>query len=197
MILDLITLALIICIFSFLFKDNPFFKFTERLLVGVSAGYGFLIIIRDGFLAKFVDPLRTGDLSVIIPGLLGLMFVFTLFRRTAFLAKYPLAFLLGTGAGMEIGPRIETSIIKQISAMGSHVSGPVEIINRTVLFISALSSLYYFLFAVRKNTKFDRFFAGTGIVFMMIAFGATFGYTVMSRISLLIDIIDSVVLRFF
>jgi hypothetical protein len=30
---------LTICIFSFLYEDNPFYKFAEHLFVGVSAGY--------------------------------------------------------------------------------------------------------------------------------------------------------------
>ena len=30
---------LTICVFSFLWKDNPLYKFAEHLVVGVSAGY--------------------------------------------------------------------------------------------------------------------------------------------------------------
>jgi len=30
---------LTLCIYSFLYKDNPFYKFAEYLFVGVSAGY--------------------------------------------------------------------------------------------------------------------------------------------------------------
>src|SRR5262245_26382732 len=34
---------LTLCIFSFLYKDNPFYKFAEHLFVGVSAGYYIIL----------------------------------------------------------------------------------------------------------------------------------------------------------
>ena len=34
---------LTLCIFSFLYKDNPFYKAAEHIFVGVSAGYIFTI----------------------------------------------------------------------------------------------------------------------------------------------------------
>ena len=38
-----IAAALTFCIFSFLYKDNPFYKFAEHLFVGLAAGYGLVI----------------------------------------------------------------------------------------------------------------------------------------------------------
>ncbi len=35
---------LTLCIFSFLYRDNPLYKFAEHLFVGVSAGY--FIVLR-------------------------------------------------------------------------------------------------------------------------------------------------------
>ena len=37
---------LTLCTFSFLYKDNPFYKFAEHLVVGVSAGYFALAQMR-------------------------------------------------------------------------------------------------------------------------------------------------------
>ena len=34
-----LVVLLTLCIFSFLYKDNPFYKAAEHLYVGVSAGY--------------------------------------------------------------------------------------------------------------------------------------------------------------
>lgn len=33
-----------LCCFSFLYRDNPFYRFAEHLFVGVSAGYYFSLI---------------------------------------------------------------------------------------------------------------------------------------------------------
>jgi hypothetical protein len=35
---------LTICIFSFLYRDNPLYRFAEHLTVGVSAGYWIAIL---------------------------------------------------------------------------------------------------------------------------------------------------------
>jgi hypothetical protein len=43
----LLTLA----VYRFLYKDNPFYKFAEHLVVGVSAGY-YLVI----YYYNFIDP---------------------------------------------------------------------------------------------------------------------------------------------
>ena len=36
-------------IFSFLYKDNPFYKFSEALFVGISAGYWFVLLTFNTF----------------------------------------------------------------------------------------------------------------------------------------------------
>ena len=101
-IINIIVILLMLSVLSFVFKDNHFFKFTERLLVGVSAGYGFLIIFNAGFIKKIWVPLfySTGTnnffqvMNIILPCLLGLLFFTSFSKKYGFLAKYPLAFLL-------------------------------------------------------------------------------------------------------
>jgi len=41
---------LTLSIFSFLYKDNPFYKFAEALLVGVSMGYAIPLVYENVFL---------------------------------------------------------------------------------------------------------------------------------------------------
>ncbi|MCK5399008.1 hypothetical protein KAJ26_03210 [bacterium] len=190
---EIITLILMLFVLSFLMGDNPFFKFTERLIVGISAGYGFLKLFDDGFIKKFWIPLfQDGQYWVIIPGLLGMMFFFTFSKKWNFLAKYPLAFLLGTGVGLEIGPRIETSILRQINATAVNFSGMSagQVINYIIILIALLTTMYYFLFVLRRDRPAEKLIANVGIFFMMLGFGASFGYTIMGRISLLIEVIN-------
>ena len=42
---------LTLSVYSFLYKDNPFYKFAEHLVVGISAGY-YLVI----YYYNFIDP---------------------------------------------------------------------------------------------------------------------------------------------
>ena len=58
-------------------------------------------------------------------------------------------------------------------------------INSIVVLLGVSCVLFYFFFSV-EHTGPGKVVARTGIMFLMIAFGAAFGYTVMARMSLLI-----------
>ena len=55
---------LTLCTFSFLYKDNPFYKFAEHAVVGVSAGYFAIILWHTGLQPKLFNQLRDGDCQV-------------------------------------------------------------------------------------------------------------------------------------
>ena len=52
-----IAALLTLCIFSFLYKDNPLYKFAEHLFVGVSAGYYIVLNYWTVVVPNLVDPL--------------------------------------------------------------------------------------------------------------------------------------------
>ena len=58
-------------------------------------------------------------------------------------------------------------------------------VNNLVVFIGVLTVLCYFFFSIKHEGAFGRV-ASVGVWFLMVSFGAAFGYTVMGRISLLI-----------
>lgn len=91
------------CILSFLYKDNPFYKFAEHLFIGVSIGY---IIIEQYFstLHPFlVEKLSAGVWLAIVPLLLCLMmFTKAVSKRLAWVSRFPLAFFVALYAGFAI-----------------------------------------------------------------------------------------------
>jgi hypothetical protein len=54
-----------------------------------------------------------------------------------------------------------------------------------VILIGVISTLIYFFFS-RERKGIIKPTASLGVIFIMLGFGASFGYTVMARISLLI-----------
>jgi hypothetical protein len=64
-------------------------------------------------------------------------------------------------------------------------AGPVAAFNSIVVFIGVISVLIYFFFSVPHEGAVGRI-SRLGIWFLMLGFGAAFGYTVMGRVSLLI-----------
>jgi hypothetical protein len=178
----LIAVFLTLCIFSFLYRDNPFYKFAEYLLVGISVGYFLVTAVNTTVLPKLILPLfQQGNLIYIIPGILGFVMFARFSPRLSWLSRISLALVIGAGAGVSIPAVMQAQIMAQMKAsMVSFVS-----INGIIIVLAISTTLVYFFFS--KEHK--GWFGGTakiGIWFLMIFFGATFGYTVMSRVSLLI-----------
>jgi hypothetical protein len=109
--------------------------------------------------------------------------------QISWLSRWSVAFLVGTTAGITIYSSVQGQVIAQMQAtmLPFYVKGdPSSSINNIILVIGVIGSLLYFYFS--KQHKGLIFGTGSriGIWFLMISFGATFGYTVMARISLLI-----------
>ncbi|HID94108.1 MAG TPA: hypothetical protein EYP60_08440 [bacterium (Candidatus Stahlbacteria)] len=171
-----------LAIYSFLYRDNPIYKIAEHTLVGVSVGYYAALYWHTTIVPKLAIPLiEQGHLFLIVPGALGLAMFFRFIPRLSWLSRYPMAFVIGAGAGLTIPAAIQARIIKQMSATMT----PFTSINGVILMIGVLTTLTYFLFSTKRKGVIG-VGAKLGIWFMMIAFGATFGYTVMARLSLLI-----------
>ena len=68
--------------------------------------------------------------------------------------------------------------------LGAGLTSTLSIQN-FIIIVGVSSVLFYFFFSIEHSGP-GKVVARTGIVFLMIAFGAAFGYTVMARMSLLI-----------
>ena len=178
----LIAAILTLFIFSFLYRDNPFYKFAEYLLVGISVGYLIVISIKTIVLPKLYYPIfRQGDLLYLIPGILGIFMFLRFFPKLSWLSRISMALIIGAGAGVSIPAVLQAQIYTQMKAsMGSYTS-----VNNIIVALAVITTLSYFFFS-REHKGVLGFSAKIGIFFMMVFFGATFGYTVMSRVTLLI-----------
>lgn len=179
-------------IFSFLYKDNPFYKFAEHLVVGVSAGYFTMILLVTSLWPKLVDSIAAGQYFYIIPGILGMMMFFRFSKTKSWLARYPIAIYIGVGAALEMILQLQARVIEQLNATiliaeSIQNGGSVgEIINNLIIIVGVVCGLAYFYFSKEHKGAFGGA-ATMGIWVLMVGFGASFGYTVMARVSLLID----------
>lgn len=194
---------LTLCIFSFLYRDNPFYKFAEHVFVGVSAGYWFCIYYHQTIHPKMLSPLfgldgewKTENLLLIIPLALSIMMLLRLVPKQVadigWLSRWPIAFMVGTGSGIFFIGYLRTNVIEQIQ----NTLVPIQYTGDTypywaglfgviVLIVGTFTGIVYFFFSKAHTGTFG-LLAKLGIYFLMVSFGASFGYTVMARISLLI-----------
>lgn len=178
--------ALTLCILSFLYRDNPLYKLAEHLFVGISAGYYIALAYQETLRPNLVDELARGNWLRLFPLALSLL-MFTRFSKGwAWLSRWPLAFIVGMYAGINVGAYGRGDLIIQLEAtMLDFLHGGWGGFSNSLLVAGLATSLLYFYFS-REHTGPLLVASRVGIGFLMISFGASFGYTVMSRISLAI-----------
>ncbi len=208
-------------IFSFLYRDNPYYKVSESLLIGSSAAYwminGFWTTIVPNLFGKLApDVVRVYAIPSLpvsehpgldaglafVPLILGFMLIWRLAPKGGWIAVWPLAFIIGTTAGLKLVSSIESDLMAQAvatmkpmvvfaapstSAVASSAVSAVNFwatVGSLVGVVGVLSVLTYFFFSVEHKGAVGKA-ARLGVWFLMITFGSAFGLTVMGRITLL------------
>ncbi len=188
-----IAAILTIAIFSLLYRDNPLYRAAEHLLVGISAGYYLVNFFSAAVMRKFLFPVfKQGNLWLIPGGILGLIVLLRAFRRTQWISRYAIAFYVAAWSGYLIPSVVKERILVQIASTippapwqpHAYVT-LLDFVGAITLLVGVASILVYFYFSA-PHTGVLGGISRVGIVFLMVGFGATFGYTVMGRVSLLI-----------
>jgi len=215
-------------IFSYLYKDNPFYKIAEHVFVGVSAGYWTSIFFWTqiqpnlfgrlwpkteyadnfwysiygslSFLSSSIFPQGGIDkghdmhLIYLIPLALGIMMLLSLIPKVNWFARWGIAYTVGMAAGLRAYGYLNSNVIAQIKASAVDLATPGQPVfalignsyfNSIVLLVGTITGLLYFYFSKSHTGIFGKI-SKVGIFFLMISFGASFGFAVMGRISLLI-----------
>ena len=201
-------------IMSFLYKDNPWYKLCESIFIGVSAGYWFVYLFWVNFYGKFwvgvfppeevneagqVVVTSEPDYMLCIGAGLGLLMLLRLVPKVGWMSRWPLAFIVGATSGLWMMNYLASNIMRQVEGTilplfslsfdSGFNADYATIIGNLIIVVGTFTGLVYFFFSKEHKGAFGRT-ARIGIFFIMITFGASFGYTVMSRMSLLIGRID-------
>jgi hypothetical protein len=194
---------LTLSIFSFLYRDNPFYRLAEHLIVGISAGYWVAILYHTSLKDLWLEPMAANFIALfspggptlveiglvitnIVPGILGLMMFARFSSKISWLSRWPIAFYLAITAGVALPLYLQSFTVRQMQACMIGLAGsPWDIFCDVIVIAGTICGLAYFYFSLEHKGVIGGL-AKFGIWILMIGFGSTFGYTVMSRISLLI-----------
>ncbi len=197
-----IAAALTIMILSFLYKDNPFYKFAEHLFVGIAAGYILALSWHNTIRPNLTEPLFAGkDWWLIVPAVFGVLLFSRFIKSISWLSQWSLAAIVGIYAGLAVTAFAEADFVQQLHASmlplfsADEIAkfqqhpGIITFLHVTTNFITViglLAILVYFFFS-KEHTGGWGTIAKFGTGLLMMGFGAGYGYTVMTRIALLID----------
>jgi len=205
-----------LAIFSFIFKENVFYRFFEHLFVGIASGWGVIVTFKNFLWPVVISPMLGMDrvqypdgtwsepynplyLLYFIPAVLGLFYYTSYSARYNWLAKLVIGLSLGASAGLafegffnQMLPQLQSSFKPLVVFFAEGVDGTGQIdwlssFNNLLFVFTLLSVMYYFFFSFKNTSPVLAKISVSGRYLMMICFGAYFGSTVMARMALLVE----------
>lgn len=207
----LIAFFLTILVLSYVLGDNALFRMVMMIFVGISAGYGAVLLFYQVIMPRLIAPLMNAPLAdrtgLIILAALSILLLFKLSPRLSILGNPSMALLTGVGAAVAISGAVSGTLFGQIngtislfdlSGLSSAGSAISQLFGGIVLLTGTICSLAYFHFGARKkggeNTGVQpaliQILAGIGKVFIAITLGALFAGVLAASLAALIERLD-------
>lgn len=199
-----------LAIYSFLIKENPFYRFFEHLFIGIAAGFLPVFTIKffawpniiepalgldiihfpDGTQSKAYNPLYG---LFALPALFGLLYYTVYTKRFSWMIKLVIGFSLGAAAGLSFKgffaenlPQLYASF-KPLLVFTDGSFDLWQSVNNIFFVITLLVVMFYFFCTFKTESLAAKGISKTGRWLMMVCFGSFFGSTVMARLVLLVE----------
>lgn len=194
-----------LAILSLVFKENKFYRLFEHIFLGLALGYDLFFTWTSVLRPQWWDPMvgaggEPAQWVWIMALPVGLMFYGIYSQRFAWMSRLIFGVFFGLAAGTVFQGFAQGFIPQVVKSFKPLVPPPpvpsdphallhqVSFVLNNVLFIAILLCvLVYFLFAFEQRNRAVQTTARAGRLFLMFAFGAIFGSTIMTRMALLID----------
>ncbi|MCE5196314.1 MAG: hypothetical protein LLG09_04195 [Negativicutes bacterium] len=178
-------------ILSILYKENPVYRICEHIFVGAASAHGivttFANTIKPGIQVNMIQKGQWWELLAIA---IGLMIYFQPIKKLTWISRIPMALWLGYNAGYALTIRTAmplfsniTSSFKDIWVIEQGGFNFLSSLNNLIFIVALILTMVYFFFSVEMKGPMVKA-SQLARAFMMIAFGYSFGSTLMSRVSL-------------
>ena len=178
-----ITALLTIGCYTYLYwKDNPIYTIIEHMYVGLSVSYVF----ANTFHAYIVPAVRddimgAGKWSLVLPLILGALIYARYSASLGWLARYPMSFWVGYGAGYVLAYEVPV-FVGQVAASFWQLNS----LNNVLVALAFLGALIYFVFTVRREIPGVAPAAAFGRWAIIVALGISFGSTALYRFTIFV-----------
>ena len=187
LLINTITAMYTISVFTILWKENIFYRSAAMSLVGAGVGYTTAVAVNTIQRLGWSEIIE-GNYLLLIPFLMGPLFVLRISKTYGWFSRYPTSILVGVMIGVSMSTYIKSQFLDLISASilpMFNVADPLTGLNNALTFVIVVCVVSYMIFTMPRLSasrpmqtvlRLARFF-------MMITFGATFGSTIMGRVT--------------
>jgi hypothetical protein len=164
--LQAIAALLTVATLSFIYKENPFYRWAEYTVIGVTTG-NWLMMAVNAIRNAAIGPLQAGQLHVVIALILGVLY-FSRYFKVPWLYRYPIAFLTGMGVGFAIRGQPGV-ILAQVVGVMKPVTPDIVGLGVVLAVCSLVFSMSYFTYTTEHKgvvgglAKLGRYFIMTFI----------------------------------
>lgn len=188
----LVGFLLTIAVLSFVIKDNPLYRLAVHILVGVSAGFAVVVVIKE-VISPVFDNL-TGETSWIvrlywlIPVILSILLILKLVPKTAKIGNSAMAVVIGVGAAVGLSGAVIGTLLPQIL-----VRYDDALLGVSIAFIVVIALAYFFFSATQADPGMDNtpawypYVGGAGRVVITITLAGLFAGALNTSIVLLVQ----------
>lgn len=190
----IIGILLTLFIYSYLIGDNPLYRFSVHLLVGVSAAYAVVVVIQQLLLPIWrqiqANPTDPGALLWLVPILFVLMLIARRLPSVSWLGNTTLALLIGVGAAVALVGSITGTLWPQVIEV--RPTTPLQGGVVAILTVCTLLSFQYTVFWPRGSKTWQPAFwqrsvTAVGRIVLTITFATLFATLISTGLILLAE----------
>lgn len=195
-------------VFSYLARDNKVYRLVQNAALGVAVGIALVLTwqqvleprwwarIHDGFTGGATGKVPWTQALWLLALVPGSLWYFQLSKKHFWVSTLVSGLFVGAAAGLAfqgqmllVLPQVKASlkIVNPWAAGALTWASFFQSLNSLIFFVGLFTSLMYFFFSVRTDNVLLRPPMRVGRVTIMIALGAMFGCTVMTRMAYLLD----------
>lgn len=190
----LIGLLLTLFIYSYLIGDNPLYRISVHLLVGVSAAYAVVVVVQQIITPLWqqiqADPTSPDSLIWLVPVLFMLMLLARRLPSVSWLGNTTLALLVGVGAAVALLGSLTGTLWPQI--VNVQPATPLQGIVIAILTVCTLLTFQFTALRPRSSgvwqpAMWQRGVTAVGRIVLTITFGALFATLLSTGLILLAE----------
>jgi len=190
---QLLTASLIIMVWSFLYRENVFYRIAEHLAIGSFFGYILYMSLKTLYDKTLVPLAATWAPDLVLVTIIGILMWTRLVPKLVWPSRISISVLAGISMAVAVTGAVSGQIIGQIRPMGSWAGQDLMTnVNNIISAVAAFTSLAFFTYT-KEHKGVLRVVSRIGRTFIMVCFGAILGTFLMGNLAFSIGQIPSLV----